>query len=169
MQAIRRMFIWFGLVPQQQSQSGQSVSQSVQSQADSRRLWTGRPCGADSAGASVPPAPVRPQVIVFSFSKRECEALSGHMGSLDLTNDDEKRLTQGIWSNAIECLSHEDQKLGQARVGCFAVRSAHTLIPEHSLGIQSASTRHRHLWAPPGTHCASVGSPRHSSQECGCL
>lgn len=37
-------------------------------------------------------------VIVFSFSKKECEALATQMVGLDLTDDDEKKLVDNIFS-----------------------------------------------------------------------
>jgi superfamily II RNA helicase len=45
------------------------------------------------------PAPPRPsaQVIVFSFSKKECEALAGQMISLDLNDEQEKKLVDGVF------------------------------------------------------------------------
>ncbi|XXQ38758.1 Helicase ATP-binding domain-containing protein [Plasmodiophora brassicae] len=52
-------------------------------------------------------------VIIFSFSKRECEAYALQMSKLDFTNDDEKKLIQEIFQNAIESLSGEDQNLPQ--------------------------------------------------------
>jgi ATP-dependent RNA helicase DOB1 len=36
-------------------------------------------------------------LIVFSFSKRECESLALSLGSLDLNNSDEKQLVEGIY------------------------------------------------------------------------
>ncbi len=53
------------------------------------------------------------QVIVFSFSKRECEDRAKEMIGLDLTDTDEKKLIESIYNNAMECLSPEDQKLPQ--------------------------------------------------------
>ena len=47
--------------------------------------------------------------IVFSFSKRECEALALQMVSLDLNSDAEKKLVQAIYTNALECLSEDDR------------------------------------------------------------
>ncbi|KAJ1654673.1 ATP-dependent RNA helicase mtr4 [Dispira simplex] len=52
-------------------------------------------------------------VIVFSFSKRECEALALKMSKLDVNTDDERDLIQRIFSNAISSLSEDDQKLPQ--------------------------------------------------------
>lgn len=44
-------------------------------------------------------------VIVFSFSKKECEKLALSMVSLDLTDKDEKTLVSSIFKSAVECLS----------------------------------------------------------------
>ncbi|PVV05142.1 hypothetical protein BB560_000339 [Smittium megazygosporum] len=52
-------------------------------------------------------------VIVFSFSKRDCESLALQMSRLDFNNDDEKKLTQEVFSNAINSLSEEDRELPQ--------------------------------------------------------
>ncbi|KAI7836432.1 hypothetical protein COHA_009701 [Chlorella ohadii] len=51
--------------------------------------------------------------IVFNFSKKEVEALAQQMQGLDLNEDDEKKLVDGIFSSAIDCLSEEDRKLPQ--------------------------------------------------------
>ncbi|PRW05917.1 superkiller viralicidic activity 2-like 2 isoform B [Chlorella sorokiniana] len=51
--------------------------------------------------------------IVFNFSKKECEALAHQMQGLDLNEDDEKKLVDGIFSSAVDCLSEEDRKLPQ--------------------------------------------------------
>lgn len=52
-------------------------------------------------------------VIVFSFSKRDCETYAMHMSKLDFNTDDEKRLVQEVFKNAIESLNEEDRKLPQ--------------------------------------------------------
>ncbi|KAJ9531849.1 hypothetical protein QJQ45_022039, partial [Haematococcus lacustris] len=52
-------------------------------------------------------------VIVFSFSKRECEKLAMEMHSLDLTTEEEKRNIDHIFSSALACLSQEDARLSQ--------------------------------------------------------
>ncbi|GIL48638.1 hypothetical protein Vafri_5094 [Volvox africanus] len=52
-------------------------------------------------------------VIVFSFSKRECEALAAQMAPLELNSDDEKALVASIYWSAMECLSQDDQRLPQ--------------------------------------------------------
>ena len=40
-------------------------------------------------------------MIVFNFSKKECEALALQMQSLDLNDDAERALVDGIFSNAV--------------------------------------------------------------------
>jgi ATP-dependent RNA helicase DOB1 len=52
-------------------------------------------------------------VIVFAFSKRDCEALAMQMGKLSFTTEDEKKLTRDIFGNAIEQLSEDDKSLPQ--------------------------------------------------------
>mmetsp|Transcript_37581 Transcript_37581/g.96143 ORF Transcript_37581/g.96143 Transcript_37581/m.96143 type:complete len:1017 (-) Transcript_37581:98-3148(-) len=52
-------------------------------------------------------------VIVFSFSKTEVETLSGQMVSMDLNSDEEKKLTESVFRNAMNCLGEEDRKLPQ--------------------------------------------------------
>jgi ATP-dependent RNA helicase DOB1 len=53
------------------------------------------------------------QVIVFSFSKSEVEALSAQMVSMDLNSEEEKALAESVFRNAMECLGEEDRKLPQ--------------------------------------------------------
>jgi len=52
-------------------------------------------------------------VIVFSFSKKECEALALQMSKIDLTDEKEKMLIEKIFSNAIDNLSDDDKNLPQ--------------------------------------------------------
>ncbi|CAF0705983.1 unnamed protein product [Brachionus calyciflorus] len=52
-------------------------------------------------------------VIVFSFSKKECEAYAVIAGKSDYNTDEEKKLVQQVFNNAISILSEEDQKLPQ--------------------------------------------------------
>jgi ATP-dependent RNA helicase DOB1 len=52
-------------------------------------------------------------VIVFAFSKKECERLVLSMSALDLTDDTEKKLVSSIFKSAVECLSQDDQRLPQ--------------------------------------------------------
>ncbi|CAA7047412.1 unnamed protein product [Microthlaspi erraticum] len=52
-------------------------------------------------------------VILFSFSKKECEALAMQMSKLVLNNDDEKDLVETIFNSAIDNLSDDDKKLPQ--------------------------------------------------------
>ncbi|PWZ00793.1 putative MTR4-involved in nucleocytoplasmic transport of mRNA [Testicularia cyperi] len=52
-------------------------------------------------------------VIVFAFSKRECEALALQMSKLEFNNDDEKEMVSTVFTNAINALSEEDRGLPQ--------------------------------------------------------
>eukprot|EP00058_Branchiostoma_floridae_P015086 XP_002600574.1 hypothetical protein BRAFLDRAFT_205455 [Branchiostoma floridae] len=52
-------------------------------------------------------------VIAFSFSKKECEAYALQMSKLDFNTDEEKKLVEEVFFNAIDCLSDEDKKLPQ--------------------------------------------------------
>eukprot|EP00795_Rhopilema_esculentum_P004965 gene4965-21311_t len=52
-------------------------------------------------------------VIVFGFSKKECEANALQMSKLDFNTDEEKKLVQEVFANAIDCLSNEDKCLPQ--------------------------------------------------------
>lgn len=52
-------------------------------------------------------------VILFSFSKRECEFLAMQMAKLDLNGDDEKANIETIFWSAMDMLSDDDKKLPQ--------------------------------------------------------
>ena len=52
-------------------------------------------------------------MIIFSFSKKECEALALQMVSLDLNDEGEAGMVSAIFANAIDCLSEEDRRLPQ--------------------------------------------------------
>ncbi|EGF78636.1 hypothetical protein BATDEDRAFT_20298 [Batrachochytrium dendrobatidis JAM81] len=52
-------------------------------------------------------------VIVFSFSKRECEANALQLSKLDFNDDDEKQLVKSVFENAITSLSEDDRGLPQ--------------------------------------------------------
>lgn len=54
-------------------------------------------------------------VIVFSFSKRECERLAMKMSKLDFNDKDEKDLVQSIYANALHSLSENDRNLPQVQ------------------------------------------------------
>ena len=54
-------------------------------------------------------------VIVFSFSKRECENLALSMSTLVFNDDSEKAMVDKVFMSAIESLSPEDQKLSQVQ------------------------------------------------------
>ncbi|XP_024932437.3 DExH-box ATP-dependent RNA helicase DExH9 isoform X2 [Ziziphus jujuba] len=52
-------------------------------------------------------------VILFSFSKRECETLALQMAKMDLNGDDEKVTVETIFWNAMDSLADDDKKLPQ--------------------------------------------------------
>ncbi|KAK0107149.1 ATP-dependent RNA helicase mtr4 [Cadophora gregata] len=52
-------------------------------------------------------------VIVFSFSKRECEAYALKMASMAFNDESEKAMVQKVFESAIESLSEEDKTLPQ--------------------------------------------------------
>ncbi|XP_026425466.1 DExH-box ATP-dependent RNA helicase DExH9-like [Papaver somniferum] len=52
-------------------------------------------------------------VIIFSFSKRECESLAMMMAKMDLSDDVEKANIEEIFWNAMDLLSDDDKKLPQ--------------------------------------------------------
>lgn len=52
-------------------------------------------------------------VIVFAFSKKECESLALQMSKLEFNNDDEKNMVSLVFNNAIGALSEEDRSLPQ--------------------------------------------------------
>ncbi|KAL5178416.1 DExH-box ATP-dependent RNA helicase DExH9 [Glycine soja] len=54
-------------------------------------------------------------VILFSFSKRECEFLAMQMAKMDLNGDNEKDNIEQIFCSAMDMLSDDDKKLPQAR------------------------------------------------------
>lgn len=52
-------------------------------------------------------------VIVFAFSKKECEGLALQMSKLEFNTDDEKTMVSTVFNNAIGALSEEDRQLPQ--------------------------------------------------------
>ncbi|KAH6559863.1 hypothetical protein BASA60_000428 [Batrachochytrium salamandrivorans] len=52
-------------------------------------------------------------VIVFSFSKRECESNALQLSKLDFNDDAEKELVSSVFENAITALSEDDRGLPQ--------------------------------------------------------
>jgi ATP-dependent RNA helicase DOB1 len=52
-------------------------------------------------------------VIVFSFSKRECEAYALQMSSMAFNDESEKAMVTKVFNSAIEMLSEEDKQLPQ--------------------------------------------------------
>lgn len=54
-------------------------------------------------------------VIVFSFSKRDCESLALKMSKLDFNNDEERQALSKIFDNAISLLPDADKELPQIK------------------------------------------------------
>ncbi|KAL3314343.1 Exosome RNA helicase MTR4 [Cichlidogyrus casuarinus] len=54
-------------------------------------------------------------LIVFSFSKKECEIYALQLAKLDFTTEQEKRVVEEVFENAIDCLSTEDRSLPQVK------------------------------------------------------
>ena len=54
-------------------------------------------------------------VIVFSFSKRDCEALAMKMSKLDFNTDEERSMLTKIYDNAIQMLPEDDRELPQIK------------------------------------------------------
>ncbi|UJR21841.1 hypothetical protein I4U23_024915 [Adineta vaga] len=52
-------------------------------------------------------------VIVFSFSKKDCETYACAIAKLDFNSEEEKHLVEEVFNNAIDLLSDEDKKLPQ--------------------------------------------------------
>ena len=50
------------------------------------------------------------QVIVFSFSKKECESLALQMVGMDLTSENEKKLIEGVFNSAKDLLAEADAR-----------------------------------------------------------
>lgn len=52
-------------------------------------------------------------VIIFSFSKKECEVYAMQMAKLDFNTLEEKKLVDEVFNNAMDVLSEEDRQLPQ--------------------------------------------------------
>jgi len=52
-------------------------------------------------------------VIVFSFSRKDCEGYGMQMSKLDFNTEEEKALVEEVFNNAVDALSDEDKKLPQ--------------------------------------------------------
>ncbi len=89
------------------------------------------------------------QVIVFSFSKKECEALALQMAPLDLNDEAEHKLVEGVFWNAVDSLSEDDRRLPQVRahltgqaIKCYFVLQLVAFQRFHlkSKGMKTSST-----------------------------
>lgn len=54
-------------------------------------------------------------VIVFSFSKKDCESHALQMSKLDFNTSEEKALVREVFENATDVLSDDDKQLPQVR------------------------------------------------------
>lgn len=54
-------------------------------------------------------------VIIFSFSKKECESNAQQMARLDFNSVEEKKLVDEVFNNAMDVLNDEDKKLPQVQ------------------------------------------------------
>jgi ATP-dependent RNA helicase DOB1 len=70
-------------------------------------------------------------VIVFSFSKRECEQYALQLAQLDLTSEEEKKVIRKVFVNAIDSLSDDDKQLPQVCVCARARCNGLVLTPRH--------------------------------------
>lgn len=52
-------------------------------------------------------------VIIFSFSKKDCEIYAMQMAKLDFNTNEEKKLVDEVFNNALDVLSEEDRNLPQ--------------------------------------------------------
>ncbi|KDQ16614.1 hypothetical protein BOTBODRAFT_106714 [Botryobasidium botryosum FD-172 SS1] len=52
-------------------------------------------------------------VIVFAFSKRECEALATQMSKLEFNSTEEQDMVTSVFTNALDALAEDDRKLPQ--------------------------------------------------------
>lgn len=52
-------------------------------------------------------------VIVFAFSKRECESLALQMAKLEFNTEEEREMVGSVFTNAISALSEDDRNLPQ--------------------------------------------------------
>lgn len=52
-------------------------------------------------------------VIVFSFSRRDCESMAMQMAKLEFNDEEEQALVEKVYENAVAALNEEDRKLPQ--------------------------------------------------------
>ena len=52
-------------------------------------------------------------VIVFAFSKKECDSLSKQMADMDLVLEGEREMVDQIFESAVTCLEPQDRALPQ--------------------------------------------------------
>lgn len=118
-------------------------------------------------------------MIIFSFSKKECEALALQMVSLDLNDEEEAKMVSAIFSNAIDCLSEEDRRLPQvsgftaAHIWRLSERLLCARSPGSVLQWLKQQTGDISTWLVarrdvPASRNDSVASSCRSTQSCRC-
>lgn len=55
-------------------------------------------------------------VIVFAFSKKDCESHALQMSKLDFNTPEEKQLVREVFENATDVLSDDDKQLPQVNI-----------------------------------------------------
>lgn len=94
-------------------------------------------------------------VIIFSFSKRECEFLAMQMAKMDLNEDDEKVNIETIFWSAMDMLSDDDKKLPQARSCRLFVCSYYNIARINVFNLFGGKCLFFSFFAVPGVKYAS--------------
>ena len=83
-------------------------------------------------------------VIVFSFSKKDCESHALQMSKLDFNTSEEKALVREVFENATDVLSDDDKQLPQ--VQCKV--SVFGLLSDNISGVQLLQFVIWNIWRP---------------------
>jgi ATP-dependent RNA helicase DOB1 len=78
-------------------------------------------------------------VIIFAFSKKECEALALNLSKLDFNTDEEKEMVEAVFNNAMEALSE-------------AREHAHTHVAHTYARTRPTHSTTFHSWIPARAH-----------------
>lgn len=72
-------------------------------------------------------------VIVFSFSRQDCENLAKQMMKLDLNDEDDRKSVEEVFWNAMDSLSEDDKKLPQVDTQAlfFEEQQQGPVVPVH--------------------------------------
>lgn len=93
------------------------------------------------------------QVIVFSFSKKDCEAMALQMATLDLNTDEEKLLVESVFNSAMDCLQSKDRKCAQSPLSSYGQLACSVSVCLHAV---SAGIHTTHLTLPRACHSDAV-------------